>query len=455
MTWYIASATIGLSPLLDTPAHRLAIPTKIYESLRAGLPLVVSDLPLQAEFVRSEGLGAVHAVGDPDDFARAVRRVLDDLDGYRAAAGNLEMQRRFSWAATEGALTGLWHDLAPASRPVERQEGPRTSVDSTAQGLALIGLDEESALAEGWSASGSPVVHVENSAPHAGTRRARAWTRAWADVDEHADTVLYAPRALAFGGVDGELEDELVSLARRGKRCGVLLADRAVLRSDQLLRAFPTHPFASTAAEHLATYDRQLRHGLEAALRLRGYGIPMLSSSPLAAQVLDGVRFLPLAVDAAAFACGERCEDGRQIRTVAVAPGARSPSENEALDRFCMSAEAQGVTVLRPRRARDFTLDSVYTADLVIEPVHVPEYGRAAAAAMAAGAVVVGSAPLQAAAPIITTTADDLEPTLAALLSTDAESLSVRGQAGREYARTHHSGAAVADSLRTLLHERA
>ena len=40
VTWYVSSATAGVSPLLPTPAHESAVPTKLRECLLAGLPLI-------------------------------------------------------------------------------------------------------------------------------------------------------------------------------------------------------------------------------------------------------------------------------------------------------------------------------------------------------------------------------------------------------------------------------
>lgn len=443
VTWYISSATIGLSPLLGTPAHRLAIPTKIYESLHAGLPLVVSDLPLQAAFVRDSGLGTVHAVGDVDDFARAVRRVLDDLESYRAAAADPETQRRFSWAAAEDDLASLWHRLTPASSAVRSE--PRASAQ-TGDALALIGLGDADGLAGGW-ADGEDAIVLPDSAPHRSGRLAREWTRAWSAVDRCASTVLYSPAALAFGGIDGDQDEEISSLKERGKRCGVLFADRPLLRARALIDAFPEHPFREWPAEAMAKYDRQLRRSGERALRLRGHGVPLLSSSPLTARLVDGVRYLPLVASASAPARTARAG----ARTIVVAPGVRSQAEERALDAAVARAEAAGHTVVRPARARHFTLDSVREADLVIEAIGLPEYGRAAASGLASGAAVIGSAPLQQDSPVITATAESLEEVVADLLSADDAEWRERSERGASYAAEVHSPQAVAARIRELL----
>jgi glycosyltransferase involved in cell wall biosynthesis len=62
--WTLAAgAWCGLLLLEDTPAFRDALPSKLYEYLGCGLPVVVTDLPRQAGLVRDAGAGAVVPTG--------------------------------------------------------------------------------------------------------------------------------------------------------------------------------------------------------------------------------------------------------------------------------------------------------------------------------------------------------------------------------------------------------
>lgn len=62
--WRLAEgAACGLVLLEDTPAFRAAMPSKLYEYVASGLPVIVTDLPRQRAFVESEGIGAVVAPG--------------------------------------------------------------------------------------------------------------------------------------------------------------------------------------------------------------------------------------------------------------------------------------------------------------------------------------------------------------------------------------------------------
>ncbi len=70
--WAFASgAWAGLCLLDDTPAFRDALPTKIYEYLACGLPVVTSSLPRAASLVTAAGAGVV--VSGADELSATLR----------------------------------------------------------------------------------------------------------------------------------------------------------------------------------------------------------------------------------------------------------------------------------------------------------------------------------------------------------------------------------------------
>lgn len=71
--WRLArGAWCGLVLLADTPAFRDAVPSKLYEYLACGLPVVVTDLPRQAAIVRDGKVGEVVPSGAAAGTATAV-----------------------------------------------------------------------------------------------------------------------------------------------------------------------------------------------------------------------------------------------------------------------------------------------------------------------------------------------------------------------------------------------
>lgn len=77
-SWAFATgAWVGLSLLHDTPAFRDAIPSKVYEFISCGLPVIASSLPRQAELIERTGAGQV--VTSVPEAVAAMRRYEQDL----------------------------------------------------------------------------------------------------------------------------------------------------------------------------------------------------------------------------------------------------------------------------------------------------------------------------------------------------------------------------------------
>ncbi|MDR2372787.1 MAG: glycosyltransferase family 4 protein [Bifidobacteriaceae bacterium] len=115
VTRYLACADVGLTPLSRAPNHDVALTNKFCEYIVAGLPVVTSDTPEQAELVRELKLGGVFKADDAADCARAIAGVLADLPALKARVrGDAELRRRFSWAAQAEVLAGIYADESAA-----------------------------------------------------------------------------------------------------------------------------------------------------------------------------------------------------------------------------------------------------------------------------------------------------------------------------------------------------
>ncbi|MFG1907623.1 glycosyltransferase [Kribbella sp. NPDC048928] len=109
---YLRSASIGLSPLLHAPNHDIAVTNKFCEYIAAGLPIITSDTPAQADLVDELDLGAVYPAGDVDGLVRAVMAVLADRDRIaKRIADDSALQHRFSWAAQAEVIRSVYTDV--------------------------------------------------------------------------------------------------------------------------------------------------------------------------------------------------------------------------------------------------------------------------------------------------------------------------------------------------------
>ena len=71
---YIRTGDLSVIPTQDIClSSRYSMPNKLFESVFAGLPVVVSDLPDMRRFVERTGTGIVMNQADPEDIARALR----------------------------------------------------------------------------------------------------------------------------------------------------------------------------------------------------------------------------------------------------------------------------------------------------------------------------------------------------------------------------------------------
>ena len=72
VSWYVSSASVGISALVPSTSHDAAVPTKLREYLHGRLPVVVSDLPAQAAFVRTNGVGEASSTRNPASGRRVM-----------------------------------------------------------------------------------------------------------------------------------------------------------------------------------------------------------------------------------------------------------------------------------------------------------------------------------------------------------------------------------------------
>lgn len=107
---YLASADVGVHPILHGPNTEIALATKYYEYAQARLPILVTDVKVMAETTRRTGQGEVFIAGDSDDLARAARLVFADLPRYRKAFQDDELMQSWTWEAQADVLDRVYRE---------------------------------------------------------------------------------------------------------------------------------------------------------------------------------------------------------------------------------------------------------------------------------------------------------------------------------------------------------
>ncbi len=114
----LARARVGLVALHATPQYVDAYPTKLFEYMAAGLPVVATDVPLWRSVVDGAGCGLLVDPLDPAAIAAACTRLLTDdaLAARMGEAGRVAALDRFAWRG-EGERLVAFYDALAAGRP--------------------------------------------------------------------------------------------------------------------------------------------------------------------------------------------------------------------------------------------------------------------------------------------------------------------------------------------------
>jgi len=75
---YLGRSLIGLGLLFDNPCQRIAIPTKLFEYMAYGIPIIATDVGYQAEIVKESGAGILVPPDDPVALAKAILKLWQD-----------------------------------------------------------------------------------------------------------------------------------------------------------------------------------------------------------------------------------------------------------------------------------------------------------------------------------------------------------------------------------------
>ncbi|GAA2144369.1 glycosyltransferase [Glycomyces algeriensis] len=109
---FLSTADLGIHPLVTGPInHEVALSTKFFEFMQAGLPMVVSNVKAMSAEVERLGMGEVFESGNGKDLARAVSAVLDGRDTYTEAYRDLERLDQYTWEAQAAKYVEVYRKL--------------------------------------------------------------------------------------------------------------------------------------------------------------------------------------------------------------------------------------------------------------------------------------------------------------------------------------------------------
>ena len=110
---YLTRADIGLSVILDKPNKRIGIPTKLFEYMAFGLPIIATDVGYQADIIRESGAGMLIPT-DPQALAHAIctLRANHELRLRYSTAGKKAFLERYCWESEQTRLLSFYDELS-------------------------------------------------------------------------------------------------------------------------------------------------------------------------------------------------------------------------------------------------------------------------------------------------------------------------------------------------------
>ena len=106
---------IGMSTILNVGQYASLdnFPTKVYEYMAAGLPVIVSDYPFMRRSVQEDGFGVAVDPADTDAIADAIQKILSDPQAAAQMAenGRQAVLHKYNWGIEEEKLLALYRSL--------------------------------------------------------------------------------------------------------------------------------------------------------------------------------------------------------------------------------------------------------------------------------------------------------------------------------------------------------
>ncbi|MDX6652326.1 MAG: hypothetical protein QOJ38_1107 [Solirubrobacterales bacterium] len=116
---YTAAASIGVAPFDGSSLNSYWVsPNKLFEYLAAGLPVVVTRMPVMERIVDEHEVGLICEPDDAEGLAAAIDRLLSDPELYERCRRNaIEASKLFNWDRESAKLVQLYEELG-ADRPL-------------------------------------------------------------------------------------------------------------------------------------------------------------------------------------------------------------------------------------------------------------------------------------------------------------------------------------------------
>jgi glycosyltransferase involved in cell wall biosynthesis len=107
---YIHISKIGLIANLPTEKWKKNIPIKQFEYMACGIPVLGSDLPPIAPYIKASGCGKVFDPTSADALAKSIQEILEDEENWKNMSenGKMAVQKSWNWSQMEKKLFSIY-----------------------------------------------------------------------------------------------------------------------------------------------------------------------------------------------------------------------------------------------------------------------------------------------------------------------------------------------------------
>jgi glycosyltransferase involved in cell wall biosynthesis len=110
---FLSNSQIGIAILHPDPNYIDSIPTKLFEYMIVGLPVIASNFPLWKEIVEGNNCGICVNPLDPKEIANAIKYLIDHPDEARAMGenGRRSVLEKYNWEKESEKLIRLYEEI--------------------------------------------------------------------------------------------------------------------------------------------------------------------------------------------------------------------------------------------------------------------------------------------------------------------------------------------------------
>jgi glycosyltransferase involved in cell wall biosynthesis len=126
---HMARCHVGLAVLASTPNNRMSYPTKIFEYMALGIPVITSNFPLYRAVVEESRCGFCIDPHSPEILADKIEWLINHSDAAAAMGqrGREAVRHRFNWSSEAKKLLHFYGELLSIASSRSASGGARTA----------------------------------------------------------------------------------------------------------------------------------------------------------------------------------------------------------------------------------------------------------------------------------------------------------------------------------------